>query len=159
MKRFLTLIVATVLVAFTFGGVASAEPSHHPPQGDTVTVQTAPDTYEISRRDGTPMATVKVPEKEPSKGRVGPQFDVGVGNGLYIYLTPAEQVAITGGTGGLAYLICAIPAVGTVGCAAVIASLGAAAAFIAYRGGICPGRMEIRNGGFHWTPIEVKCID
>lgn len=79
-----------------------------------------------------------------------PQFSVGVGWGVYIYLNRSDQIVVAaGGAAGLGVLICAATTV--IGCAAVAAALTGAATWIANRGGICSAstpRLEIRILGY-----------
>lgn len=102
---------------------------------------------------GSGSVVTVVPEKAAAAGVVSPQFSVGVGWGVYIYLNRIDQGAVaTGAAAGLAVAICAIPAVNTFGCAAVAAVLATAAFYIAAYG-MCPSRMEI-----NMPSGNIKCV-
>lgn len=94
---------------------------------------------------------VNVPGVDVHDG-AAPDFTVGIGRGIYLYLTPAEQSAIiTGGGVALAVLICA--AFSVVTCAVASGMIAAASVYLDHNP-ICPGRMEVKyNGSFH-----VKCV-
>jgi hypothetical protein len=87
---------------------------------------------------------VVVEQPRSTGGLVSPQFSVGAGWGIYIYLNRSDQMVVAaGGAAGLAVLICAATVL--IGCAAATAALAGAATWVAVRGGICPSRLEIHT--------------
>ncbi|MDR1634277.1 MAG: hypothetical protein LBS27_05030 [Bifidobacteriaceae bacterium] len=105
-------------------------------------------------------SVVAVPPSKPGTGEVTPLIDVGFAVGLYIYLNARDQKALVAGeAAALAVLICAVPGVGQVACAAITGVLVAAATWIIDRGGICVGNkpeLEIH----YWPPLPTgyKCV-
>lgn len=99
----------------------------------------------------------------PVDGQVEAQFSVGIGRGLYIYLTPSEQRAIlTGGVAALTAAICrnalVINVIGAVGCAGVVAGVLWLAKDWLERNRVCGHRLEVKIGGSTKRLANLKCI-
>lgn len=109
----------------------------------TATPVTGGTEYTYVHRDGVVLA-LAVPSAKPG----GPSADLrAAGCGFLqvcVYFNRTDQGALlAGSTAALATAICAIPAVGTVGCAFVVGAV-AAAAFYVNENGRCPNELQVR---------------
>ncbi|SIS23069.1 hypothetical protein [Williamsia sterculiae] len=131
-------------------------------QGVTPTVRTSGGVTTKDYTGTTPSGSrvvVETTQPAPVKpGQVQPQFHVGVGNGIYIYLDRTDQNAlIYGGSTALGVVICGTPGVGTLACAGVSGALAAAATYLSSNG-FCSNELEIHYLGFPDPFPSVKCV-
>lgn len=109
----------------------------------TVTESAAETTYVFDVPvDGssTFQLTVSVPKEGPLRPRLGGGTD---DRGLYILLNNFDQnMVVGGGAAAVSAALCAIPAVGWVGCAAITVAVVAANVWIS-QNGLCPQNLKM----------------
>lgn len=107
---------------------------------------------EVYTLDSGSVVVVGEPLEGPGLGRI----QVTVGWNVYIYLNKTDQAALLAGAGaGVAAAICAIPAVGTGSCAAVVIVVAAATVYVTEYG-TCPSskpQLELTLG----VDGNIKC--